>query len=1034
MAITSSPSSTTPAAAHTIIKKTKKARTVLTSPFFKHNRVIRDVFSGAESAPIGCYHVPITDPVTNKVIKKELKINPKPSSEMFACQKAMYIILTDIDRIRKRANQSVLMAVNSQLYKRNFSGIFDNETQILVGRMQIAFNDYYENDEDEETDIHINVDNRIGPITLDEMDKRLEMIKYYDSSDHPFIYHAEYVCEDADYIVKPYNDHTYLFLKPERPAATPGNPDAPLTYVKKRKDENGQMELIKLIKYQTKIIIMRDVNNFNADWFYAKVLLKKPGTNDYYFEDGYINRLDLLPRLTSMPDPDAELIEVLQANPNHDSVYDIIQQHYYTNNGLNALNMPLVYVEPSDPESDAYEHYTCFKFYVNLLLYANNPEAANSSVVGIYLKTAQALDNDWLDGVNSRVTYTNVSREAYYSNYRYFLKLVKEWHNGAHWEYSGTNTIVVKDGFHLWVPSPGFANRLYAVVNDNRDFLTDIAHQAISAIQTRWPRGFGVELDGTLAAKFGFFTGEVGMKFKISRKHTDTPQEVTLIIEKEGKLAGGVEAGVGVGIKAGAGQRHSGQDYPAGLGADASVGAQLGLTLRTEYEFPIVVSDHDINMMNDYVLWPLLMTFASVIPNPMELIGYEFLKGFIDNNLNPNNYLTKVSFTQDIRAYGEANGGFSLGDSHGEDLWTSGSGEYSTRDNSAWDIRNLSALLNLQLGTELNAQFAVGFTYEATYDEFCFDRILTKRIPRTFKLAAITNASLTNTTSLYLANWVVPIADFEPTASFELSIGFERPSYFITPSVNYLLDEGAARITLLAGYGNWSITNRSSTILGIAFKKMTQIPQTVYELVSHIDYFSLKKRINIQKMNVTGHIPVIARKKAKNMRVSNMSISAGIESFYEVEFRIPNEVVLTMQDELVKILQKTKHDLYDAVQNISWIGITTSIANNLTPTINTKLITADLRKLYNMLLCEFRYDNVASHGEMAFSAGLEAKFAVLAKLSFELNGTVILSYDKTYMEDADWRTLSPAVESIECARIQEYFELPEVKNYLLGLS
>ncbi len=1028
MAITSSQSSTAPEAAHTIIKKTKKTRTVLTSPFFKYNKVIKNVFSGKEPAPIGCYHEKTVDPVTNKVIKKVLKINPNPSPEMFACQKAMYIVLTDIDRIRKRANQSVLMSENSELYKRNFSGVFDAETQTLVGKMQEAFNDYYESDSDEETDIQINVDNRIGPVTLEEMDKRLEMIKYYNSSDYPFIYHAEYVCEDADYILKPHQEETFLYMIPKRPVDNPG------AYIKKRKGANGQPEQIKLVQYQTKIIILKDVNNYSQDWFYAKVLLKKPGTNDYYFEDGYINRLDLLPRLTSMPDPDSELIKVSSTDPNHDSVYDIIQQYYYTNNGLNALNMPLVYVEPSDPESDAYEHYTCFKFYVNLLLYANNPEAANSSVVGIYLKTAQALDNNWLDQINSRVTYTNVSREQYYSNYRYFLKLVKEWHNGAHWEYSGKNTIDVKDGFHLWVPSPGFANRLYAVVNDNRDFLTDIAHQAISAIQTRWPRGFGVELDGTLAAKFGFFTGEVGMKFKLSRKHTETPQEVTLVIEKEGKLAGGVEAGVGVGIKAGAGQRHSGQDYPAGLGADASVGAQLGLTLRTEYEFPIVVSDNDINMMNDYVLWPLLMTFASAIPNPMELIGYEFLKGFIDNNLNPNNYLTKVSFTQDIRAYGQAAAGFSLGDSHGEDLWTTGSGEYSTRDNSAWDIRNLSALLNLQLGTEISAEFATGFTYEATYDEFCFDRILTKRIPRSFKLAAITNATLTNTTSLYLANWVVPIADFEPTASFELSISFERPSYFITPSVNYLLDEGAARIMLLAGYGNWSITNRSSSILGLAFKKMTQVPQTVYELVSHIDYFSLKKRINIQKLNVSSAIPVIAKKKAKNIRVSNIGISAGIESFYEIEFRIPNEVVLTMQDELVKILQKTKHDLYDAVQNISWIGVTTSIANNMTPMINTKTITADLRKLYNMLLCEFRYDNVASHGEMAFSAGLEAKFAVLAKLSFELNGTVILSYDKTYMEDTDWRTLSPMAESIECLRIQEYFEYPGVKEHLLGLS
>ena len=1015
-------------------KETKRKRTTLTSPFFTDDTRIKNIYKGTDTIPVGYIRA-----IPPGETKPQLYINPKPTPEMFACQRALYIVMLDIDREWVRDGHTTMIKSSSSLMKRKFTGILDSDTASIIAQVQASLG-------------IVDYDAKIGKITLEKMDERLELIRYYNSSNTPFIYHAHYICENGETFLqtRAYRNDTYLYMVPVIPEFEESDPQSEKDEKRKRyvkKKSNGS--LIHLVQRQTKIVVMHDVSAYSDGWYYVKVLIHQPNGSPY-FEDGYIPKSHFLPSLRSMPDPEALLIEIDANSSIHRSVYDIVRTYYYVNtfslySPENERNVPLV-TQPVldsngdyDPNEEDNESYAYFKFYVNLLLYANNPNGVNAADQSIYLKDKPDTNNELIDSLNPRIRYTDDGEWETKSNYLYFLKLMKELNSSAHWDWDANNDnaysqIVVKDGYNLWVPSRHFADRLYAILNTDNEYLGQIASD-LAATLREWPRGLGVGLSGSIAATFAIpVRGEIAGGTYLSRKHTPN-NDVVLVLRKEGKLGVGASLEASAGLKVSSGRMKNFTDaVPAGLGGQVSVGGSGSFNLECEFEFPLSLElDQNWYETNEYVIWPLLMTLATFGTNPMELLAYEFLKSFADYNINPMSYLTKLNITNDAEISVGGSAGFSLGWDEGEDLWDES--EDPGKDKNPWSVRNLLALMNLQLGGNITGNFALGFNYEAEYGDDPFNPYIDWRVPEKFTLSVVTTAGLISSTSANVANIFSNYSGTESELGLELTLSYNNPLYFTDYySRNYLDNLGNPKINIISTSNEWNYfgSKYAKCTISLDYFSLTDLNSTssTEEIANAIDGITLTKRIQTTKIGLTGSFSTPLKKNGKTLQKVTKSLSSDSETYIEIDFILTGEGLTVAKTEITKCLDAVIAKLQFEQENFFRFDLYGQFANleagNPATNIGKAVVNAR-----NEISKHFQIDAVNMHGEWSYGVGVSFKVAALAKIGIELNAAVQFFTDQKFMEDGNWIVISPDADDLDRKKIKKYLDGPGVLKAII---
>jgi peptidoglycan hydrolase-like protein with peptidoglycan-binding domain len=783
----------------------------------------------------------------------------------------------------------------------------------------------------------------------------------------------------------------------------------------------------------------------NQNWYYVQY---DSGVGATSHKDnrsfGYMRGWNIL-SLKSMPDSEAILFKI-PALLSGGTIFKIIKDKYYdqsipspitgTTAAANGFGTEIWTERPTPGVFNLtyyrrLKQYNTFKFYVNLVLFANNPKLGNhSGDPSVYLDTAGATLHDpvvlkqLIDGVQASANPANNPDDDWdnspgIDNYNYFLNYLENNNPNSQWDedLSETNQIVVKKDYWMWLPGIDFADRLYLYVTNHQSKLSNYHNQIRNAIQTKWPRGFGVEIEGRIGATFGIpIRVELGGGVWLYRKYTESDDDVTMVIRKFGTVQAGVDIGVGAGYYVGSGNsKDKGNKIGAMLEARAQGHGRF--ECFTEYEFPLYdITSTEAIGRRDLSSIALLTSLAGTGSVALEFAAVEFTKAFSDYNIDPMNYLSKMELRYVAEAQGSGGAMLGIDTSDGNDhgYWTDfdNNNQVPNSGNSTpWVVDKLMSLIYVGAGINVGANLTLGYEYMATFDDQSFDKRTGARVPKSITQAVTTNVGLFYTASASAFTFGVS-SNLSPYIGMKLTQSYTRetpdPSNaigvdFFDPKVDKFENNSILpKISFFAGNGNWDFYDGSSSEFGLRLKGNTYTPANLADAINSVEYIYIKKRFRLLSFSTSALKDVDdVQKRLKSFFKKNQFAQFGVKAgaFLDIEARITFGDFLNIMTTLEDIFDEIKNILItNGMSNPNWFDVLVSIASyaNL---FNSEKISADLKKLVHQILSSFKIQHFGFHSEMGFGGGAGLRAAAGYKIAIDLQAALSLTYDHVFYEN-----------------------------------
>lgn len=1029
------------------LKEIKLKKSLLT-PEFKDNKTLSAIFNGRGNA-LGTAYEELTilnedgDPV-KKIVRK-----PETGEYVTVFQKILYLILVELERVTITDVMSMYKGNSKKLTKGQFTGKYDDETFFYVEVVQIAMGF-----------TTAQCDGLAGKNTISAMDTMLSEFKYYNfkgdniSSYKPYIYHNDSVCVKYELYTVLYKSLNENDLSP---AANTNKVNNGHVFLYKTPEKLSTRRKAPLDINQTKIHVISDISNYRSGWLLVQTSINNESVI------GYCDKNEVWTG-SNAPDSEATLYKVVSG----DSAYGIAKGRYY-----HSVDNVLRNDRNTKLKTDVYEYdpilfpgvnievgrkeYNQFKFYVNLLLFANNPAAIDTSK-SIYLNTTSAntaySQNNWMSQYESINVFTNpytTTTNGHYTNYDYFLHRLKQSNNGYHWE--SDSEISVIEGRYMWKPSKQFADGLYAYIEHDGSYLGELADTVRQKIRDYWPRGYGVEIEGSIGATFGIpIRLGLGGKIFLYRKYTDSDEEIVLCLNKSGTIEAGLDIGVGAGFYAGSGTRKK-PDYGLGAKLAAQVNAGISLTCESQYEFPLnsQYGDPDnsggtILTFNDHTVLALGLSLLSMGNRAVELVAVEFVKAFTDYNIDPENYLTKLRVELDAHASASASAtaGLYFGDQESIDYW-SNTGAPPQVAKPDWHIRKLMGLANAKLGITAETKICHGFEYTADYDTTWIrggrlDLKTGSRLPITYSFTLFLQGSYSVNVYAQIAAMGGDVVDLSIFGGLKGSLNFE--TYYDSTIGKYksrVSSENPVSLIVSGGSGEWSDYNGSAFELGIALNPIQQTPNSAAGTLGLIDYIFIKKRFDLMSFVTFGAKDTLElRDKLKlyfqnSPKYTKFGLSMG--AYVDIEIRTKVSSLVTLAEAFKELLTAMRKEIARKtgvpVESVGWLHVLGNFPDFVS-TLNSKSVKVELKDLFFALSEAFYIEDLSFHMEASFGVAAGFQVAAAYKVALDARAKVGITFDQQFVEEGFW-IIDPA-ESPLINQLKGYVNTPEFRKLAMQYS
>ena len=419
----------------------------------------------------------------------------------------------------------------------------------------------------------------------------------------------------------------------------------------------------------------------------------------------------------------------------------LIQEHYYDEVKVYPQNADGEIFDPNDPDNPngspssvvtfpsrgtLVEDSPFFKFCLNLLIYANNPDPEGdlqtNTTRSIYPLPGKSFfeESDHLTAYSDLETYlqANQNPSDMYDTFLQFVTGIDSKYDYIHENEPVDEKIQLNlnaNGNHyMWIPSRQFAESLWRIVNrvyvDELDDTDPVVQLAELAIETMFPRRsegrrFKIQLGATYAFIGADFEGDVS----IWRKDTENTGDHILKISAFGGLKVGADVGVeaGFGFWFGGNNRKRKKDgIRAAIGASAQGGGEVNALI--EFEIPVTGKD------------PLSRGLASMMYAGAGVVlpviaPFAFYRAAENFNVDLWNYMTKLKVY--VGAYAEAgaeaSAGLSFGNGNDQTAW-----QNNNVDETYAKPTKLVSLLSgaaISGGVGVGAKLGFGFDIDVNY-------------------------------------------------------------------------------------------------------------------------------------------------------------------------------------------------------------------------------------------------------------------------------------------------------------------------------
>jgi len=925
-------------------KRTVK-RTQLTSPLFLSDPEgrISKIFEGTRG-PLGNGYSKET--VVINETTGETRIKWIPQRDTFPAvkilQKALYLFFTAYARKRVGAGETFPVNQPLKFYKFNstnniskavFTGVYDDETEYYVAYFQGIFRLPTDGLTDEGEPVELN-DDEPYPVPIEkqfrgkadcnvfaQLDIELAKIHCYsfsgDGKDKTFVGHNY-----SRFKEKPIKTVAYQSI-PEHPDDPSPGPKNDNVYIYKKPEKFKKNRKFSLTKFITRVNVIQDLelcyssggepyNEKHLGWFYVSAII------DGQTVFGYCDRSEIW--RTNMPESGAVLRKVLP----DETVISIIRNNYYnynsTENSWKNDHDLVLHMSPGSFSNN--EAYYQFKFYVNMLLYANNetgimpvdPAPGHEETIGLVFEDAQPMNNNFKGKIAYSNAFENTDPEK--SNYQYFLEKLTVGPDGNphyNWDWNGegpgsSNTINLIADYYMWIPSREFADTLYAYINRKNSYLHQLSVNVRDKMNELWPVNYGISLDASLGITFGIpLHVEGGGSVYLYRKNIDqspptvlpgqTPPRIPDLIigiRKSGYLKIGAEVNLGIGFTLGSVKsRTEGQKIGAQLYAGGGAGGKL--YCETEYEFPLYVKEADeMDLHNDNATIALMVKFLGLtdVTGIVESVALKFIEGFSEYNIDPGNYLTRmeVRVIEYLEASAGAYGGLKLNSSSDD----SDPLDRTPQKTPFW-LSQIMKRAYAQLSLSASFEGCFGFEYSADYNEDCFDLYSGARRLNGYTFTLYTQAQFMQEIDVTAGG--INFVNFSPApylgVKVVLDYGTTKPDYL--PVNTSGLYPHTPHFSVFLGDGQWDNYGKTATEFGLFLKPFTLAGSTILDVLDAVDRFYIKKRISLLAFQKAGAVNQNnTHVQIKNFFSKSSYSAFGVEAnaFVDIELSISRSSIL----------------------------------------------------------------------------------------------------------------------------------------------
>ncbi len=363
------------------------------------------------------------------------------------------------------------------------------------------------------------------------------------------------------------------------------------------------------------------------------------------------------------------------------------------------------------------------RFFAYMLLWCNNPE-------GTPLKWRNALDTEKgifnIDDVNLTKVQASVYIPNFQSNYvdelnsknqtdpdafynelndrnfqdKTWADLEQRIQNGPALDWAdavliASNYTTHDDNYYMWIPDEAYAHAMLSILNygkwksdENQEKIRNVINKIIQINQ-------GIGVDASIGATFVY---PVGGDAEFQMYFLRTSENIYKLYRR-GKIEAGFDTGVGFSAFCGFGKKtkvfSKKNGDPKMLGAGLTAGlqaqAQTGLHIFQEFTFDVEKDWAAVNFLYAALIQPLSSN------NILISAGSKIIAYFMDFNLDPDVYLTKIRFDLGIRgsAGGFVQGGLNLGANSEMVKWSNADIQNRPYDRGDhWFWKNILGLFN----------------------------------------------------------------------------------------------------------------------------------------------------------------------------------------------------------------------------------------------------------------------------------------------------------------------------------------------------
>lgn len=1025
--------------------KAIKLKKSLLIPEFKDNATLSAIFNGRGN-PLGTAYEELTTLNDDGEPVKQVVRKPETGEYVTVFQKALYLILVELERVTITNVMAMYKGTLKKLTKGQFTGKYDDETffyvEVLQGAMGFSTSA---------------MDGIAGKNTISAMDTMLSEIKYYNfegdavSENKPYIYHNDSVGVPSELYTVLYQslNENDLSLSENTTKVNTG-----LVYLYKTPEKLSTRRRKPLVINQTKIHVISDISAYRPGWLFVQTSVNNEAVL------GYCDKNEVWTN-SSAPDPEATLHKVVSG----DTAYGIVTNQYYS-----SVNNVLQNDKWTKLKTDVYEfdpfitpgvtieigrkEYNQFKFYVNLLLFANNKKAIDTTK-SIYLNSSSANTTysrpDWESDYESTNVFENqykATTNGNYTNYDYFLHRLRQSEHGQGYHWESDSEITVVTGKYMWKPSRRFADGLYAFIERENSYLGQLAHLVREKIKENWPRGYGVKIEGSIGATFGIpIKLTAGGKVFLYRKNTTTNDEIVLCLSKSGTIGAGINTGVGAGFYVGSGTKKN-PEYGLGVNVAAQAFAEGLVTCEMEYEFPLHDEFNPNNPpgsialnTNDHTVLALALSLLPMGSGAIEFVGVSFVKAFTDYNIDPANYLTKCRIEMDLHgnASASAMAGLKLGDQESIQYWSNADAPVEGAKPD-WIMGKLLGLANAQLGVSADIHMCHGFEYTADYYSQRFDVKTGTRLPQTFSINLFLKGSYAVNMYAKIAVLGGNLVDLTVFGGMQGKLNFE--TYYNSTAQKYMarLDPVTpVNVIVSGGTGDWSDYNGAAFEVGVSLRPIQQAPGTLTSTLDLVEYIYLKKRFDLFSFVTSGAKDTLELRDKLKLFFKNkpkyVKFGMSMGAFVDVEIRTRPSAILNLLTEVEELFtamrKETARKTGVPEASVDWLRVLGNFPEFIS-TLSSKNVRMELKEVFFAISEAFHIENLALHTEASFAVAAGFHIAAAYKAALDLRAKVGITYDEHFVQEGSW--IYDASESSMIQELKSYINSPEFRKLTMQYS